>query len=178
MTLRNFLFNYDPVFKNEEDQWHKRLARAEKILEKSNLWPELKDVFHDLQTMSYDDHKKLGALWINRGSSEEFKSRYPFAFGVTENGDEYIKNDYVNELSCCRLKSMYFGSENDRIKSALKKAIENDLNHVEYRVPVKYDVSVEKRGNKAWYSEEYRGCGNGHYYLALNESTAVFYEDD
>ena len=32
--------------------------------------------------------------------------------------------------------------------------------------------------NKAWYSEEYRGCGNGHYYIALNSSMALFCEND
>ena len=32
--------------------------------------------------------------------------------------------------------------------------------------------------NKAWYSEEYRGCGNGHYYIAIDENTALFIEND
>lgn len=43
-----------------------------------------------------------------------------------------------------------------------------------------YDVSFEynPETNKAWYSEEYVGCANGHYYLALNRTHAVFYETD
>ena len=43
-----------------------------------------------------------------------------------------------------------------------------------------YDVSFQLKAKerKAWYSEEYRGCGNGHYYLALNHSCALFYEHD
>ena len=32
--------------------------------------------------------------------------------------------------------------------------------------------------NYAWYSEEYKGCLNGHYYIALDEKHVWFYEDD
>ena len=43
-----------------------------------------------------------------------------------------------------------------------------------------YDTTFEYKpeANKAWYSEEFRGCGNGHYYLALDSTNALFYEDD
>jgi hypothetical protein len=46
-----------------------------------------------------------------------------------------------------------------------------------------YDVSFEyketEEGYKlGWYSEEYRNCGNGHYYLALDATHAVYYEKD
>lgn len=43
-----------------------------------------------------------------------------------------------------------------------------------------YDVSFEynAESNRAWYSEEYVGCGNGHYYLALNRTHAIYYEKD
>jgi hypothetical protein len=43
-----------------------------------------------------------------------------------------------------------------------------------------YDVSFEYNAEKgmAWYSEEYKNCGNGHYYLALNGTHAIFWEDD
>ena len=31
-------------------------------------------------------------------------------------------------------------------------------------------------GSGAWYSEEYRGCGNGHYYFAMNANSRNLYE--
>lgn len=31
---------------------------------------------------------------------------------------------------------------------------------------------------RAWYSEEFKDCGNGHYYLAINATHAIFCEDD
>ena len=31
---------------------------------------------------------------------------------------------------------------------------------------------------RGFYSEEFRGCGNGHYYLLFDATHAIFYEDD
>jgi len=45
-----------------------------------------------------------------------------------------------------------------------------------------YDNTLEITFNddypRGWYSEEYRGCGNGHYYLLFDATHAIFYEDD
>ena len=46
-----------------------------------------------------------------------------------------------------------------------------------------YDNSLEVKFNedgigRAWYSEEFKGCGNGHYYLLFDYKHAIFYEDD
>lgn len=45
-----------------------------------------------------------------------------------------------------------------------------------------YDNDLEIRFDndypRAWYSEEYRNCGNGHYYLLFDATHAIFYEDD
>lgn len=41
------------------------------------------------------------------------------------------------------------------------------------------DVEVGKDGKlRGWYSREYKGCCNGHYYYLLDEKYAVFGEDD
>lgn len=70
---------------------------------------------------------------------------------------------------------------NDCIAS-IKNHLDNKENFY-YNWNGKYDVSVEgKLGNddvyRAWLSLEYRGCGNGHYYLLINENQALFTEDD
>lgn len=46
-----------------------------------------------------------------------------------------------------------------------------------------YDNSIEMRNCddgifRAWYSEEYRGCGNGYYYLLFDGKHAIFNEKD
>lgn len=41
-----------------------------------------------------------------------------------------------------------------------------------------YEIRFDEKYIRAWYSEEYRGCGNGHYYFLLDECHAIFGEDD
>jgi hypothetical protein len=61
------------------------------------------------------------------------------------------------------------------IKEALKNKKETSASgRTNYDVSFSYNPTVQK----AWYSEEFRGCGNGHYYLALDATHALFYEDD
>ena len=116
----------------------------------------------------------MNALW------EPFVKIYPFAF-YTVQGNTYIHDDYISDWVKCQLKAMYFGKEqNAYVKGELKKAIAEKRSWSQNRIQVSYDVSVEYDAEKqrAYYSEEYRRCGNGHYYLALDHSTAMFYEDD
>ena len=67
--------------------------------------------------------------------------------------------------------------------------IENIARHIEnkedfsYAWRSGYDVSVSGKicndgTYRAWLSLEYYGCGNGHYYLLINENSAVFSEKD
>jgi hypothetical protein len=41
-----------------------------------------------------------------------------------------------------------------------------------------YSVSYQAADNAAWFSEEYKGCLNGHYYLLISEKVAMFTESD
>lgn len=76
------------------------------------------------------------------------------------------------------IKSMDFGYTNSE---PFADAVRNKKDyHVRFRS--KYDITLEVRQTeeetKAWYSEEYKGCGNGYYYLAIDQKHAVFYEKD
>ena len=41
-----------------------------------------------------------------------------------------------------------------------------------------YSISTDPENKKAWYSAEYKWCGNWHYYIMLDWDTALFMEDD
>lgn len=62
----------------------------------------------------------------------------------------------------------------------IAKTSDNMGEYLSYHNRHGYDNSIEVSGEKgkAWLSREYRGCGNGHYYLLLSPTHAVFYEDD
>lgn len=78
------------------------------------------------------------------------------------------------------IKKMNFGKySNDEKLSEIKKAMTNKK-EIKMSGRTNYDISFSYSPllNKAWYSEEFRNCGNGHYYLALDSTHALFYEDD
>lgn len=40
------------------------------------------------------------------------------------------------------------------------------------------EITFDNDYPRGFYSEEYRNCGNGHYYLMFDATHAIFYEDD
>lgn len=181
-TDDTFLQFYSPKFVNNttrEIEWHKRCATVEKHLTKSGLWVELCEVFHNLQKISYSDWKTLKTISVNDVSQKQlidkYKQQYPFVF--TKSGN--INTDYIYEISEARTKTMNFGRANTQYKASIMEHMHNHQDY-KFRTRVNYDVSFSYSAeqNKAWYSEEYRNCGNGHYYIALDNSMALFVEDD
>ena len=69
----------------------------------------------------------------------------------------------------------------DIYKPILKDAITNKK-PTQYAWRKGYDNSIEVSMYediiRGWYSEEYVGCTNGHYYLLLDECHAMFCEHD
>lgn len=196
-TKQQFLAVYKIIEPNDpEKEWHDRLAKAVSRLDKSGLWPDIRQVLDNLTRMDLKDRNELRRLsmeryavingqWIRKPDAQTdaeyapYAAKYPFAFTTDTNGHTHLIGDYVNELSDCRLKSMYFGTSNDRVKTELKNAVANKTPYSAHAC-ANYDVSIsyDPQTNKACYSEEYKNCGNGHYYLALDHSASVFYEND
>ena len=189
--------------KDENSVWHKRIDRAIKAIEISGLWSDLVDYFKNLSLMNYMDKEEISRLYWERHSDifhynqkltntehnrifdQIFNSwvfKYPFIVYQNANGYKFLNEDYIFEKSEVKIKSMNFGSKtaNEEYKSQIKKHIEAETAYSITRVRTNYDVSFEYNPDKkkAWYSEEYKNCGNGHYYIALDHNTALFVEDD
>ena len=178
----------------ENDKWKKRLKKAIALCKQNDLWHNLQEIWENLYNhVSLEEKRRIyEEYWAcDRYDKEKgeqnymdfvssVKSKYPLMIKADNNGKEHIITDYIWELSECTLKSMYFGKwDNTTIKDNIRRALAEKRKHSE-SVTVSYDVSFEYNPElkKAWYSEEYRNCGNGHYYLALSENTAVFAEND
>lgn len=130
-------------------RWERRVKNVIKKLEASGLWEDVKKEFEAMLEIGYERRHEV------RGS--------------------------MTYESCdCITKSMYFGKFWNPIKKQMIKECMEKKESVRFSTRVNYDVSFEydAERNKAWYSEEYRNCGNGHYYLAIDGNTALFYEDD
>ena len=185
--------------KDETEEWHKRIRRALKVMNESGLWSDLKPMLESLLLITLDDKREIlnmhHTMWnieFDKSISEAerqkkrenilqiMEEKYPFALYTDDKGGRYINSDFVSDFSNVSLKTMYFGRQNGYYKAKIKEALSNKQSYKTGRVRVQYDNSFSYNADlgKAWYSEEYKDCGNGHYYLALNENVAWFYEND
>ena len=196
-----FLEKYEVKFVSPEKKnaaWHKKIDKLMKKLTESGLWPELLIKLENLSQMTLSDQEEIKTLYdkrYTRGSietleeaykrnTEEIKalygSKYPFIIAEDSSGEIYVDTWYLWEMSACKTKSMYFGKYyNKEYKARIKNALLHN-EKLSLSTQAGYDVSFsyDPELKKAYYSEEYRGCGNGHYYLAVDENTAWFCEND
>lgn len=74
-----------------------------------------------------------------------------------------------------------YDSSKDSIINSVKCAIANKKD-IRFTWRNVYDNTLEIISDngiyKGYYSEEFRNCGNGHYYLLFDATHAIFYEDD
>ena len=179
--------------KSKNQKWADGWKKVKSRLQKSGLWEEIvKDIdialdvgFEtvvaayrftlenpaEIQHLPYEEREKI--------KNAAFKEKFPkltMASGCTNASIIW----YMNVIP--KVKKMRFDKQtchNDFILSQIKNAMDKKM---EYRTSgvCQYDISFSYKPDekKAWYSEEFRGCGNGHYYLALDETHALFYEDD
>lgn len=188
-----FLRQYRVVKSQRRDvnrEWYKRLLRAAGCMESSGLWPDILRQFSSIvdSGMTWNDRKALEDLYWegvdSTAANKEFdhlREKYPFAFREDTNGCARVDSFYASKTSECVLKSMYFGKLlNADEKRRIADAISGQQDYNSGRIHAGYDVTFtyEAKKNKAWYSEEYRNCGNGHYYIALDANTALFIEHD
>lgn len=196
-----FLSLYKPLVVTDEDKtakWHKEIRRALKEMDKSGFWKgsDVEKRLRNLLKITLKDKEAIEEIYwqapqeggkrvLDRALIRPYMARYPFLFLVGENGALTSQPDfsYFSDLMACKLKSMYFG-KGSRAKEEIREAAQQGRN-LSRRDYTSYDVSFELKQPdescsfvRAWYSEEFRGCGNGHYYLALSENTALFVEDD
>lgn len=195
---RNFIesfVSYRPLPKNkipEEVKWRKSWEKVAKYLEASGLWEDyLKDVNNALAigmekikqayTQYWVHHENLPYGESDKVNAEAIQKIDERLINYREDGTIYADTSIIWYMHYpAKIKSMYFGKyEHEFRKVELKRAMENKTSITVFGRS-SYDVHCEYNAEKkmAWYSEEYKNCGNGHYYLALDDTHALFYEDD
>lgn len=97
---------------------------------------------------------------------------------------EQVENPKIKKMKFH--KSPYLAYNTENVLRQIGEAMDNKIAYISGRYRNGYDVSFEYKPaseNKdgiarAWYSEEYKDCGNGHYYIALNRTHAIYWEKD
>lgn len=147
------------------------LTNVVKYLSASGLWEDIKNDYSTILAQGDDYLKHVLSLdW------SEQRKYLEETIGVSF---------HVDSIICSARKGIvsinYDKWDRNAIRERAKQCIENGEKYT-HRWEKGYDNSIEfsvHGGRKCgWYSTEYRGCGNGHYYLALDEKRAIFYETD
>ena len=171
--------------KTTAQKWESAWKKVKAKLEVSGLWDEVQeeisialDIGYEKMKLAYD---KYWEIQDEEKKIEFLKTTDARLIGLNDEKKEYTKSSLIwNYAKIPKVKTMYFGKwKNERFRERIKQAMEVKKSTRE-GTQAGYDVSFEYNAekNKVWYSEEYRGCGNGHYYIALNASHALFVEDD
>jgi len=171
--------------KTTEQKWITGWKKARARLEKSGLWKELIDEIDIALEVGYE---KMNEAYKKYWEIQDENEKLSYIRAISE---KLITKDSENK-DCCKssliwhyaklpkIEKMYFGKyRNDFILENIRKGLEQKKKTSE-SAEAGYDVSFEynPEANKAWFSKEFRGCGNGHYYLVLDATHVIFYEDD
>ena len=153
------------------------LKKACGYLEVSGLWPDMLRNFNIIQSL---DDETLGTILSGNLTLEE-KTNEAKRLGLTT----FTVDGYVDSLATTVKKGIktinYNKWEKDKITSEFNEALKNNQDY-KFFWRKGYDNSIRlstyKGQRVAHYSEEYKNCGNGHYYIALDAHHAIFCEDD
>jgi len=172
-----------PEYKKWEDGWKK--VRAKLVV--SGLWNDIVEEIDIALNLGYDTMLEASReYWDNYNDEdkvEKFVAKYPTLASKNEEGKDYIRCSTVwNYSKLPRVKKMRFSLRNDindsilqQIKIAMDSKKDYDTGgRTAYDVSFHYDAAK----NLATYSEEFKGYGNGHYYISLDATHSLFVEDD
>lgn len=170
------------LVEHKEFDYYKRFVKrandALKMLNESGLWADIKESIEHFFTLSETEQREL----VNDIITDSYEKFYK----QTWDGGKYawvhchqVFGSFAHKT--CWKSIAWHKWERNRMSEEVAQCIKNGTSF-HRRWTNGYDNTVEvanRDGEKlAWYSEEYRGYVNGHYYLMFDATHAIFYEDD
>ena len=172
----------EPFQRKERDIYStfmKRARKAVEMLDESGLWEDIKDEIKRFLSLDEEKQREM----VCDITSDFYKNFY----------EETYKDGKYDWVHCyqvfasfahkrCWKSIAWHKYSRERNENDVKQAIA-DKRHFSRAWRNGYDNSLEvslgEDGKlRGWYSEEFYGCGNGHYYLLFDATHAIFYEDD
>lgn len=185
--------------------FHRNVAKAAELLLESGMWLGLQKMMAGMATLTLEEYNEMTIhyeAWNGRYNTgltydqmKELQKNDVANFNAVLERKGYPAADiyHFNQLkSKGQIISVPFSNGNhdgEHLKSESRRLYEEAKNG-ECGAPYKsmrwygsYDYSISFEKTKSgeligWYSAEYKGCGNGHYYLLLDATHAIYYEDD
>lgn len=160
--------------------FRKHINDAIEMLSSSGLWG---DILSDMRSISGLEDSVLQD-YLETVSKNSYEA---YCEITNTNGRFHGKLSQTHVLETLARKKCWtsipwnsYGKENN--KRALSSAImEKSMHRVSWRGNYDYSIEVSKASDgilRGWFSAEYKGCGNGHYYLLFDDRHAIFVEDD
>jgi hypothetical protein len=170
--------------KSDKEKWEEQLNKIKQRLQNSGLWESLVSDIEEALKIGYEKmNQAYSDYWNMFDEKEEFKKKYPELVKTNEKGEEYIDRSLLWTFAKTpKVEKMRFSEsklENEAQLNRIKECMQKSEECKEYGY-YGYDNSFEYHPNikRAFYSREYKGCGNGYYYLALDATHAMFLEKD
>lgn len=158
----------------------KRAKNALKYLSRSGFWSDLKA---EIEYFLANDTLALEIVKDYRSEGNYYENIY----SKMKEGEKYawMRTYQVFEafLSPKCWMTIPWDGHKPYCEELYKKALEEGTRQ-SFRWTKGYDATYiidkveEGKQRGAWYSNEYRNCGNGHYGLLLDATHAIIYEDD
>ena len=170
--------------KSTEQKWIDGWKKVVVKLRESGLWSQIIPDIELALSLGYKTMIEASDLYWNTPNDKQievFSERFPKLLYQNDKGEPCLNYSLI--WSYCKLpivKKMRFrkwGNEDylKRIQQAMtEKKTCKEWGRYGYDISFEYHPEREA----AFYSEEYRNCGNGHYYIALNATHALFREND
>ena len=167
-----------PVEKRDVDlkkRLIKRATAAQEMLAESGLWGDIKGEIDTFLSLPEDEMEKfMEDVENDRLFEAAWDKKYSW-FHTYQIFDSFLRNKCWKSINFHKRKREY---EVGRIQEALKNKT-GYRNYWTNGYDNSVEVAIDEDGKmRAWYSEEFRGCANGHYYLMFDATHAIFYEDD
>jgi hypothetical protein len=158
----------------------KHMRDAARILKESGLWQNIREEIEGVLSMGEEVQMKIYDA-IKSGDSYTNFYKETFEGGMFS----FIKTHQIYYAFCkrkCWKSIAYHPCEREFYNDFVRNIIKEHQNYSK-RWTNGYDINLEVRSDedgriRGWYSEEYVGCANGHYYLLFDATHAIFYEDD
>lgn len=161
----------EPIHTKEKtDVFFHNVKRIIAYLTASGLWPNILEALKKLEKIDPNELKS----WENKQHAWREYEGFANTLDIrTISSDEFFS---LWDPKC--IKTAAFGKWSDTKQKLTEHMMEKTAYSDRWRGS--YDYSIEYNPDKkaAWYSEEYKNCGNGHYWLMLDNMHVAFREDD
>ena len=151
----------------------KRAESGVSMLNESGLWTDIKKELLEFLDLSNDDIRRD---FIDGDIYETYCSK---KYDWLSSYQVFLS---LKAKKCWKNLSFdKYDLNKDSIINSVKRAI-SDKKPIRFSWRNVYDNTLEIISDngiyKGYYSEEFRNCGNGHYYLLFDANHAIFYGDD